>query len=795
MDSESPEALGLGRRGGDGPAGPVEPGRRMTRSEPAYGYDGARDDVESWGADLRHYVGVLSKRRWAGILAFLLVMTYVAFDNYTAVPFYRANARVLVETDNLNPLPGQDFLALSRSLQAELAILESRQLAKRTVAVLGLEVPTPPAGADGGPATVVPVDPEDASGLDRTLSAVRSFSARAFGIGAPPDVDVAPSGGASARQDGATEATQFGETLAEARRLDGFLSGLSVSSPDGARGVVIDVGYQATEAALTARFANAHAQEYINQSIERRFTAVDELTDWLTESIAAQQERLDASQESLARFREENELTIIDGTSPTIVRLNELAASLTRTQAQRLEAEATYNQALALRSDPESFDRLLAAGDPALQSRQSELSQLRRRQVELSETLRPRHPDMVAVDEQIRTIQDTLEADRFRLLEALRQDVIASEATEANLSQALDDVEADAVAQDRKGVQLGALSREAESNQEIFDLLMQRSREADVSRERNPVRARILDLALVPTRPVSPDRQRNFLRGLAGGLMFAFVVVFGLERIDSRVRTPDELREHLDLSFIGLLPEVDAKDLPGPLLAVAELPQFSEELRHIRTNVLFSFSGDEPRSLAITSASPNEGKTTVATNLAIALAQTGERVLLIDADLRRSSVHGAFSLPLEPGLSNLLVGNAKPSQVLQKTSVDNLSVLSAGHSPPNPSELLGSRSFQKFLIGLGRHFSWVILDTPPVIAVTDACVIGNFTSGVLFVVGSDRVSRQVARRAVEQVRAARGVLVGGVLNHVAVNRHRHYYAAYAASAEKQYQGYYLDPPA
>ena len=345
-------------------------------------------------------------------------------------------------------------------------------------------------------------------------------------------------------------------------------------------------------------------------------------------------------------------------------------------------------------------------------------------------------------------------------------------------------------------MQLSALSREAESNREIYDLLLQRSQETNVTRERNPVRARILDLALVPTSPVSPNRQRNFLRGVAAGLVLAIALVFGLERFDSRIRTPDELREQLDLSFIGLLPEVETKDSVGALLALeGELPQFSEELRHIRTNVLFSFSGDEPRSLAITSASPNEGKTTLSTNLAITLAQTGERVLLVDADMRRPSVHTAFSLSLEPGLSNLLVGNAKPSQAIQRTSVENLAVLAAGHRPPNPSELLGSRAFQKFLRELGRHFSWIILDTPPVIAVTDACVIGHVASGVLFVVGSDRVSRQVARRAVDQIRAARGVLVGGVMNHVAVNRHRHYYAAYAASADKQYQGYYLDPPA
>ena len=713
---------------------------------------------------------------------FLAVVASAVVVNNRAVPVYRASARILVETDNLNALEGRDFYAVVRSMETELAIMRSRQLAKRTIAALGL-------AAEAEWAPPVPTVP---SGWEPMWSAIRSFSATSFGIGRVPTPAAEPRNGIAS---GTGEATQSGETLAEARRVAQFLAGLSVSYPEGSSGAIINVDYQSSDAALTARFVNAHAQEYINHSIERRFTAVDELTTWLSDQLAKQQVRVAASNEALARFKEANTLTTIDGASPTVVRLTELAASLTRTQAERLEKEAIYTQALAFRGDAESFDRLLIASAPTLASGQAELNELRSTYTEKSATLRDRHPEMVALGEEIESLAAKLQDDRDRVLEQLGQAVSTSQGTEARLSEELDRLQAEAADQDRNGVRLSALTREAESDREIYDLLIQRSRENEVASERNPIRARILDLALAPTAPVSPNRQQTFLRGVVGGLVLAIAVVFGLERLDNRLRTPHELQESLGLPLIGLLPAVPTKDNVGPLLAVdGKLPQFAEELRHIRTSVLFSFSGDTPRSLVVTSSTPNEGKTIVSCNLAAALAQTGERVLVVDADMRRPSVDGVLALSPGPGLSNLLVGQAKPSQVLQQTSVDNLWALQAGHPPPNPSELLGSPAFSKLLRELERHFSWIIIDTPPVITVTDACVLGNVVSGILFVVGSDQVDRRVASLAVAKLRAARGTLIGGVLNHVSFNRHRHYYGEYTAAYGKQSSAYYAATP-
>jgi capsular exopolysaccharide synthesis family protein len=586
-----------------------------------------------------------------------------------------------------------------------------------------------------------------------------------------------------------------GESQAEARRVNAFLGGLTVSFTATASNV-LDIRYRAADPVLAARFANTHAQEYINQNVDRRFAAIQEVTDWLADRLAEQRQKVDASEQALARFREENGLTTIEGSSPTVTRLNELTASLTRTQAERLEKEALYNKAQALRGDPDSLDRLpLMASDKALQERRLELDRLERHRTELAATLRERHPEMVKVRQDLQTARAMLDAERTRLLESLRQEVATLQGAEASLGRALDGLELEAVTQDRKGVQLSVLMREAESNRQIYDLLLQRARETGVAKDLNPSRTRVLDRALVPAAPVSPNRQRNILRGLFAGLALALMVAFGLERVDSRVKTPDEVSEHLGLPYIGLLPEVALEGgATRPLATNGIAPQFSEELRRIRTNVLFSFSGDAARSVVVTSASPGEGKTVLASNLAVALAQAKERVLLVDADLRRPALHEAFPVPQEPGLSNVLVGECKLTQAVHESAVRNLWILPAGRRPPNPSELLGSAEFRRLLAYLNERFTWILFDTPPVMAVTDACVLAHSVSGVVFVVGSEQVSRHLARRAVGQIAAAHGKLVGGVLNRVAVHRNKYYYSSYSAAYSKKYGGYYHQPP-
>jgi capsular exopolysaccharide synthesis family protein len=264
------------------------------------------------------------------------------------------------------------------------------------------------------------------------------------------------------------------------------------------------------------------------------------------------------------------------------------------------------------------------------------------------------------------------------------------------------------------------------------------------------------------------------------GCAFAVALAFGFEYLDSRIRTPDEIKAHLGIPYLGLVPAVASKDMPGetPLLSNEVPPGFSEAMRAIRTAVVFSSAEEGARSIVITSTGPGEGKTVVSSNLGISLAQAGQRTILIDADMRRPRVHEVFGMAQEPGLSNVLVGTSDVDSILTTSSTPNLFVLGAGHLPPNPAELLGSKRYQALLADLRKRFDWVIIDAPPVMAVTDAAVVANGATGVVFVVGSEMTSRRNALAAIERLTAAKAHFIGGILNRADVQKHSYYYSTY-----------------
>jgi capsular exopolysaccharide synthesis family protein len=237
-----------------------------------------------------------------------------------------------------------------------------------------------------------------------------------------------------------------------------------------------------------------------------------------------------------------------------------------------------------------------------------------------------------------------------------------------------------------------------------------------------------------------------------------------------------------------MVPLVGEDEVARPLLVDRSVPAgFGEAIRAFRTNVRLSIASDGFRSVVVTSACAGDGKTLVASNLALTLAMAEQRVLLIDADLRRPSLHTAFDLKKEPGLTNFLIGDGQAASLIRRTRVPGLHLLTSGTLPPNPSELLHSRRFKKFLLQLGKYYDWVVLDSPPVMPVTDAIVLADVASGVIFVTAAETTPLPAARSAIEQLRRAPAPLLGAVLNRADLKRRSYYYTKYY---RRDYEGYY-----
>ena len=750
-----------------------EPSEPRIRPDAPAAPSGRRDDrhyaspSEEREVHLLDYVRVLYKRRWLAATVFLLVVGTVAVYTFTATPIFEAKTRLLIESDERNVVSFEQVVdenaARPDYYQTQFNILQSRALARKTMDDLNLwEHP-----AFGG-ATAEPK--EESFSLWGSIKGI---------FASPADETVA---------ENAIPAAD--ETAAQSSAIDAFLGGLEISPIRNSR--LVDIRYRSPDPQLATRAANALAKNYIEQNLEYKFLASQEASDWLTERLSEQRKEVENAELALQQYREQNDaISLEDSENIVVQKLADLNAAVTRAKTQRIEKEALYNQLRASQSNPAALDTFPAIlSNSFIQQQKAEIARLQREQAQLSEKLGDKHPEMQRVTAALEISQSRLKGEIAKVVQAVRSEYQAALAQENNLTVALNQQKGEALAMNRKAIDYTVLRRDVESSRQIYDSLMQRAKETGVAGELRTSNIRVVDQAEVPRGPATPQTRRNLMIALLLGAFMACGLAFFVDHLDSRITTPDQIKAHLGLPGLGMLPKLSDSATNGayPLISNGVPANFSEAFRALRTNVLFSSADEGSKSIVVTSTGPGEGKSMVAANMAVGLAQSGQRVLLIDADMRKPKAHEVMGVPQEPGLSNLLVGRSKASEAVRKTSVPGLWVLPAGRTPPNPAELVGSARFRDFLASLKGHFDWVLIDSPPVMAVTDACLAAHHASGVLFVVGAEMTSRHAAKRALDQLEQANARFVGAVLNRVDLDGNPYYYSQYY---RREYAQYYV----
>lgn len=727
---------------------------------------------------LMDYVRVLYKRRWIVIPVFLLVFTIGAVNALRQTPMYQSRVQLLIEKDAPNVatldqmFQTQDGWMADDFYQTQYRILQSRTLAKQTIDAMKLW-DARRLGNGPEPKAAISLTGLAMGGVRSALSFAKSM------VASEPPAPAAP----------AVEPRSKDETAAQSARIDEFLGGLSIVPVRNSR--LAEIRYTSSDPVFAAEAANAVAKAYIQQNMEFKFNTSKEAADWLSERLAEQRKAVEASEAALQEFREKNgTVAVADAGSDIVVaRLTDLNSALTKAKTERINKESLYNQ-LRSAEGTGGVDALpVILSNDYIQKMRSDLSDLQRQQAQLAERYGPRHAEMIKVRSAIESAEAKLKLEISKVVESVKTEYEAAYAEERSLQSALNSQKGEALSLNRKSIEASVLQRELDSNRQIYESLLQRTKETDISSERRTTNVRVIDEAEVPRGPISPNVPRDLMISLGTSLLLAIGLAFFFEQMDNRIRTPQEMKAYLHVPFLGMVPVTPREKDGGanPLMNGQVAPNFSEALKTIRTNVLFSSAEEGLRTLVVTSAGPGEGKSIVAANLAMALAQAGQRVLLIDADMRRPRVHEIFDTPQEPGLSNILTGNAKVTEAVRRSPVSGLWVMSSGHIPPNPAELLGSRRYLDLIASLEDHFDWAIVDTPPVLAVTDSAVAGRHASGVVFVVASDKTSRHAAQEAVSQLESASVHIVGTVLNRVDLVRHPYYYSSYY---RKDYAKYY-----
>jgi capsular exopolysaccharide synthesis family protein len=770
------------------------------------------DAEEKQGSHLVEYWRTIRKHIWLIIGISLLIPTLTAVYLVRKPDVYESQARIQVDLENANPLLNgmskNSSIILSNEsndpayFNTQLQILAGPGLLRRVVKNLDLE---------HNPSFM-----HDTSG-NRISTWTRMRKLLGFKVAEPTKFskgDVLPvtSSGTSSKA----------VDLAESERLADYVEdlqlGVRVEPVKETRLTVretrlIDVSYRHTDPHLAAKIVNDIAETFVLQNLEKRTETSSSTGSYLQQRIAELQSNIRNKEEELINYGKTHQILSLNEKENTVVeRLAGLNKQLLDAENERKLAEAAYNASLqpgAARALAEGGvgERDVPSATKVTTEVELRLAELRQRRAELSVENTDKWPAVQEIDRQITTLEKQKNETRSRATEIVTTNYLTryrqAKAAEDALRKSYEQQRAETLTQNEAAVSYRIIQQEIDTYKTLLDGLLQRTRENDVVAAGTPNNIRIVDYAIAGKNPVAPKRTLvvglSFMLALGLGIALSFF----LEYLDDSVRTPEDVENFLRLPAIAVIPQTGNSKprrlipqkggavAPSTALAPNEVllsdldkrSPIAEAYRHLRTSILLSTAGRPPKTLLITSSVPSEGKTTTAVNTAMSLAQTGAKVLIIDADMRRPRLHSIFNLSNANGLSSLLAREFEEREVaeaFQKVDEPGLFVLTAGPVPPNPAELIGSEQMLRLLATVTPNFTHVIIDSPPVAAFTDGVLIAAMVEGVLLVVHSGKNSRKVVGRGRKLLHDVGARIIGVVLNKVpnAGGTSYYYYGGY-----------------
>ena len=705
--------------------------------------------------DLLEYGRVIKKRRATILTIAFVVFTIGLFATLKEKPVYRA--RVLVEIQKENPdIPTLQELFQVESisdtyLETQYRILKSENLARRVIADLK---------------------------LDRLTEFYQPAS---WWIRPKQEASLSPAVDAGGNVSP--------ESVIDNEVLKKFQDRLDVEPLKRSR--LVEVSFESNDRNLAAQVVNTLAATYIQQNLEARWQASQKASEWLSQQLLGMKSKLEKSEDDLQQYARDNGLLFLEtdkGTSENIVtqRLRQLQEELTKSQADRYEKESLY--LLVQQGDFASLPGVF--NNKLMQDLTEKLAELERERSRLTSIFNPDYPQVKEIQSQIDESQTTLSGERERAAKAITNDYRAAVGRENMLQQAFKDQqrEADLIAE--KSVQYNILKREADTNKQLYVGLLEKLKETGVSTSMKATNIRVIDPAYPPKKPDSPRIPLNLSLALLLGLSLGIGAAFLQEHLDNSFKTAGEIERFLQLPALASVPAIEsstngnghglyarARHLANDKhRSTSIVPSWNriegngqntplaEAFHELRTSVLLSTAKHPPRTLLVTSAKGGEGKTTVAANLAVSLAQLGEKVLLIDADLRRPSLHKFFGVANTSGLVNFLTGSPDWRSLLSQAAPIGLFVMPSGPVPPNPADLLSSEYMPLLIREATKEYKFVVLDSPPLLNLADSRVLATLVDGVILVVGGGITPRELVHRAYASAVDAGSHVLGATIN-------------------------------
>ncbi|MFQ6082948.1 MAG: GumC family protein [Candidatus Aminicenantia bacterium] len=722
--------------------------------------------------NLLAYWEIIKKRKWVIFTTVVTLVFATGLFSFLATPIYQAKVTFLIEKENPEVWTLQELFGLTGGwwyyqeyYNTQIKLLYSRSLAQRVIKKMNLD-----RGKEFGAGK---------SNKRGVLTTLKSW--------------ILPSK-KERKINGSKNYTGL---------ITSFLSRLEVLPVRQTR--MVEVKYKSANPQLAADILNTFADEFTNFHLEKKYEATKQASDFLAQQIANLRNDLAEKERELQKYSQEKKMFFLSDKESTIVsKFAALNTAFTEAQIERIKREATYRELKELKVDalPPFVDNTL------IQNLKEEYTQIKNKYEEKSKIFKPEYPEMIRLKARLESMRDELKKEIEKAIQAAESDYRAAFKKEKSLENLLESQKQEVIRLNNNAILYNSLKIEIENKRNLFNSLTARQNETLISARLKGLKTsniKIIDRAEAPLVPISPKKKRNLILAFIIGFFGGFGLAFFLEYIDKSVKTPEEVESLTRLPTLGVIPYLPPEGFRGGRygyryryhskktnpsstieapnkieLITFHHPKFtiSEDYRSFRTSILLSRADSPPKTIAVTSALPKEGKTVTVVNLGISFTQLEKRVLLIDADLRKPRIHKILKVRNIEGLSSYLTGKMEFDLLIKPTGIENLSVITSGIVPPNPAELVNSNRMKQLIKEVREMYDLVLIDTPPVLVVVDPVIVSSMTDSTILVLWAGKTSREALLKAVEELAKSNCHIGGVVLNEVQIGKTGYYYQDY-----------------
>jgi polysaccharide biosynthesis transport protein len=756
-----------------------------------YGYGGGEGKMH-----LRELWRTLRKRKWLILTLVFVITTLVTIEMYRTKNIYQAATLIEIGKDSSRigqpgSIFGDDYDPFYMvNIKTKVLMIKSHAMLESVVVENHL---------DQNPQFL------QAGGKKSIWEALHLIGAR-VGLASRPDDT--PAGNAVDAVVTANDTSNPGtRTLEEKKRIEGCISmlngGITVEPVKETR--ALRIAFSHSDPEMAAAVANSLAGNFLSRNFENKTQKFTDAAKWLNDSTNRLKAKVQEAAEKLDAYTREHGifLTDKDGTLTT-TKLSRLHDEAIRAESERVLKESLYQEVREgrVQKNPEAYADLLFKSSPKMIELQKQIADLQSQEAELSVKYGPENPKVREVHEKIAVIQSQIAESLHSLEEKLKTEYERALRDEQKFKAMLAGAKGEATVQNQAAIQFNLLKQEVETNKQLYQDFLNKTNQAEAQKVEQQNNLRIIEAAEVPSAPISPRRGFTIFAALLLSTGIGVGLAFFLEYLDNTIKTVEDVGRYTQLPALSVIPAVagsmprkfaakgrraiaantGASERSQQLVTLDPHSAAAEAYRVLRTSVLLSAAGQPPKTVLITSGQPGEGKTTTAINTAISLAQLGASVLIIDCDLRRPTTHTVLGVEHLQGLSTYLShAQVTLDEVIQQLPIENLSLLPCGPIPPNPAELIISDRMKEMLKELSLRYDHIIIDSPPLINVTDPVILSTMVDGVILVVHGGKSTRDIVRRARQELATVGAKIFGVVLNNVDLRREgydNYYYNRY-----------------